>query len=439
MSEAASENAQVALPTEPPKGALFSIFLIILVDFIGFGIIIPLLPFYIPSYQEHAMQVTMLFSVYSICQFIGAPILGALSDRIGRRPVLIFSQLGSAVGYVLLGVATLPRWDLTTRLTLIYVSRIVDGFTGGNVSTAQAYISDVTSAKNRAQGMGLIGAAFGIGFSLGPAMGGLLKKYIHLAAPAYAAALLALLAALQTWLRLKEPQVHRPTEVESWLHPRTFTPIFKKPIVSQLLLISFVSMASFVMMESTIGIFMAAAFGWDKDRAADNTAWFFVYVGIIIAIVQGGLIRKLMKRGNEWPWAILGAILVAMGMALFVGCAWLPAIWLLAVAGGVNSVGRSLQGPTLSSLLSKFSDPKEQGVVFGLYWGLSSLARVAGPIIAGLTYPYWRNTGQFVTSGAIILLVAVWTMAVRTQARANLSGRTPVDEAIGRAATSEIE
>src|SRR5436190_63196 len=156
MSQPPSANSQPALPAEPPKGALFSIFLIILVDFIGFGIIIPLLPFYIPNYQEHAMQVTMLFSVYSICQFIGAPILGALSDRIGRRPVLIFSQFGSAAGYVLLGIATLPRWDLTTRLTLIYASRIIDGFTGGNVSTAQAYISDVTSAKKRAQGMGLI-------------------------------------------------------------------------------------------------------------------------------------------------------------------------------------------------------------------------------------------------------------------------------------------
>src|SRR5205823_12277224 len=123
------------------------------------------LPLSIPNYQEQALQVTMLFSVYSICQFIGAPILGALSDRVGRRPVLIFSQLGSAVGYMLLGVAALKGWTPLTRLTLVYISRVIDGFTGGNVSTAQAYISDVTTHENRAKGMGLIGAAFGIGFT----------------------------------------------------------------------------------------------------------------------------------------------------------------------------------------------------------------------------------------------------------------------------------
>src|SRR5258706_755241 len=166
MSQTAASNEDSALPVDPPKGALLAIFLIILVDFLGFGLIIPLLPFYIPGYQERPLQVTLLFAIYSICQFIGAPILGAMSDRYGRRPVLILSQLGSAAGYVLLGIATLPMWTPEMRLILVYISRVVDGFTGGNVSTAQAYISDVTNAKNRAKGMGLIGAAFGNGFCL---------------------------------------------------------------------------------------------------------------------------------------------------------------------------------------------------------------------------------------------------------------------------------
>src|SRR5215213_1999427 len=137
MSERLEPAAAAGEPA--PKGALLAIFLIVLVDFLGFGLIIPLLPFYVPDYENNPMKVTLIFSVFSICQFVGAPILGALSDRYGRRPVLILSQLGSAAGYALLGVASLPHWDAQTRLVLVYVSRVIDGFTGGNVSTAQAY------------------------------------------------------------------------------------------------------------------------------------------------------------------------------------------------------------------------------------------------------------------------------------------------------------
>src|SRR5947209_17084222 len=157
-------------PSEPPKGALAIIFFIVLMDLLGFGIIIPLLAFYVPDFQHNPLKVTALFSVYSICQFIGAPILGLMSDRFGRRPVLALSQAGSAAGYLLLGLATQPQFHFTpsTTLGLVYLSRIIDGFTGGNLSTAQAFISDVTTPQTRAKGMGLLGAAFGIGFVLGP-------------------------------------------------------------------------------------------------------------------------------------------------------------------------------------------------------------------------------------------------------------------------------
>src|SRR5256885_5984293 len=152
-------------PTEPPRAALGTIFLIVLIDLMGFGIIIPLLPFYIRDPEANPMKVTLLFSVYSICQFIGAPILGAISDRRGRRPVLAFSQLGSAAGYVLLGLATQPQLRLSAALALalIYLARVIDGFTGGNISTAQAYISDVTTNENRSRAMALLGVAFGLG------------------------------------------------------------------------------------------------------------------------------------------------------------------------------------------------------------------------------------------------------------------------------------
>ena len=437
MSETAADSVALA---EPPKGALLAIFLIILVDFLGFGLIIPLLPFYIPGYEHRTFEVTLLFSIYSICQFIGAPILGAMSDRYGRRPVLILSQLGSAAGYVLLGIATLQK-DPQIRLLMVYVSRVVDGFTGGNVSTAQAYISDVTTPKNRAKGMGLIGAAFGIGFCVGPFLGGVLGG-INVSWPAYAAALLAAVAAAQTYFKLPEPRIHKPTDSRLWLHPSTFTPVFKNPVVTQLLMISFISMAAFVMMETTAGIFLAKIFGWnDPAVASRRTGWFFGYAGLVIVIVQGGLIGRLSKRVGEWPLAILGALLVTVGMAFFIGSAFMPGLLMLGIAGAVNATGRSLQGPTLASLLSKFSNPKEQGVVFGLSNGLSSLARVAGPMLAGAMYPFWRNTGQFWTAGAILLIAAAWTIAVKAQARSQGAGFEPVtrEEAVARAATTEIE
>jgi DHA1 family tetracycline resistance protein-like MFS transporter len=448
MPEPVLNAADSSTPSEPPKGALMAIFLIILVDFLGFGLIIPLLPFYIPDYQHNPLKVTFLFSIYSICQFIGAPILGALSDRFGRRPILIISQIGSAGGYVLLGVASVGHWDPHMRLMLVYLSRIIDGFTGGNVSTAQAYISDVTTPQNRAKGMGLIGAAFGIGFCLGPFLGGVLGG-INVSWPAYAAAIFAMLAAIQTYLKLPESRVHKPTDSKLWLHPSNFAPVLRKPIVVQILLISFVSMAAFVMMESTIGIFLAQLYGWGagmpeeaaRKVAAQKTGWFFGYVGVIIVIVQGGMIGRLTKRLGEWPLAIAGPVLVAAGMSFYVGLAWWSSLLFLALAGALNAAGRSLQGPTLSSLLSKYSDPREQGVVFGLYHGLSSLSRVAGPIIAGLTYPLWRNTGPFWTSGAIVLVVAIWTIAVKAQASGRgmeLRGVAP-EVAVGQAAAAEIE
>jgi len=456
MSTPPSAAAPPLSPDGPPKGALSAIFLIVLVDFLGFGLIIPLLPFYVPDWETSPLKVTLIFSIFSICQFVGAPVLGALSDRYGRRPVLIVSQIGSAIGYVILALAATPAFNFSpeVRLGLVYLSRIIDGFSGGNVSTAQAYISDVTDAKTRSKGMGLIGAAFGIGFCVGPFLGGVLGA-VNPTWPAYAAALLAALAAFQTWARLPEPKVLRKTEAEHWLHPSTFGAVLKKPIVAQLILISFVSMAAFVMMEATSGIYLADKLGWGANaenrikadqEAARNTGWFFAYAGLVIVIVQGGLIRRLTKRGlaAEWAMAIVGPVLVAVGMAFFVLLAYTPMMWVLLMAGGVNALGRSLQGPTLSSLLSKYSDPREQGVVFGMYHGLSSLARVFGPLIAGLAYTaHASHAGQFVVAGVMVLLVAAWTVMVKAKAPAieQPTGAFAVvqSEAQAQAARTEVE
>lgn len=403
-------NPELSPDAAAPKGALAIIFLIVFTDLVGFGIIIPALPFYIPDYQRHPLKVTMLFGIYSVCQFIASPILGRLSDKIGRKPVLAFSQLGSAVGYFLLAYAT-HFTGTPWLLRLVFISRIIDGLSGGNISTAQAYISDVTTPKNRAKGMGLLGAAFGIGFSVGPAIGGILGKY-NLAWPGYAACVFSAVAALLTFARLPESRIHKPADVDAWLHPRVFAPVFKRPVLVQLLLISFITMAAFVMMETTIGLYTNRLYGWDQYKLGK----YFAYIGLIIIIVQGGLIGRLTKKLGEWPLAIAGPLLVAAGMAGYVSLASHPIFAVLLIAGAVNATGRSFQGPTLSSLVSQFSDPKEQGVVFGLVQGLSSLARVLGPLLAGFLYPMLNNTAPYLAAGIFTAAAAVWMVIVRKQA-----------------------
>lgn len=402
-------------PAEPPKGALAVIFFIVVMDLLGFGIIIPLLAFYVPDFQHNPLKVTALFSTYSICQFIGAPILGLVSDRFGRKPVLALSQAGSAVGYLLLGVAAFNWHSASTRLVLVYLSRIIDGFTGGNISTAQAYVSDVTTPENRAKGMGMLGAAFGIGFSLGPALGGLCGHF-SLSLPGWIAAALSALAAVLTWRRLPESRTHAETESENWLHPSRFKPILRKPVLVQLLAISFCLMAAFVMMESTITLFLNKEFGWEEL----GVGLYFLFIGFIIVCVQGGLIGRLTKRFGDWPLCINGPFFVAVGMLGLIGVAFVRphgpfgvALALLFVAGAINSCGRSFQQPTMSSLLSKFSERNEQGIVFGLYHGLSSLSRVIGPIIAGFAYPFLKNTGQFLVAAIIAVAMGVWTFGLR--------------------------
>lgn len=411
MSESAVESKP---PAGAPRGPLAIIFFIVVMDLLGFGIIIPLLMFYVPEYQTHPMEVTALFSIYSICQFIGAPILGLISDRYGRRPVLTISQAGSAAGYILLAVAAF-NWQPATRLLLVYLSRVIDGFTGGNISTAQAYVSDVTTPENRAKGMGMLGAAFGVGFSLGPAMGGIVGHYFGLSAPGWVAAALAAGAAIVSWIRLPESLTHVETEAENWLHPSRFAPILRNGVLVQLLAIGFCIMAAFVMMESTISLFLNKLFGWKEL----GVGLYFLFIGIVIIAVQGGMIGRLTRKFGDWPLCTIGPFGVAAGMGGLIAVAFAAptlgfavGLAILMAAGAVNAFGRSFQQPTLSSLLSKFSDRSQQGVVFGLYHGLGSLARVLGPVLAGVCYPFIRNTGQFLLSAVIAVAMGLWTYAL---------------------------
>ena len=403
-------------PPEPSKSskALWTVLFIVFMDLLGFGIILPQLPFFALRFKASPIELGLLFALYSLCQFLAAPILGMISDRFGRKPVLAFSQLGSAIGYALLGVVILVdfkhNWE---GLALLYVARIIDGISGGNISTAQAYISDVTTPQTRAKGMGMLGAAFGIGFTVGPALGLLVgRNSTHPALPAFVAAAFSLAAMLMSLLWLTESHSHRPVAEEAWLHPSKFAPILRRPVLSQLIFGSFVTMTAFTMLEGTIGIYLNRKFYYGPNHNIPygqfQLSWYFAYIGLFIMYGQGRLMGQLVKKHGEWLVSITGGVLVAIAMMLYVCTDFEPVLPLLLFAGAVNAIGRSLQQPPIATLISKVSDRNEQGTVFGLYHGMSSLARSLGPIIAGMVFYYVHITAQFALAGMMTAGVAVW-------------------------------
>lgn len=411
---------QAALSPEGSSKALWTILFIVFMDLLGFGIILPQLPFYALHYRVSEVQVGLLFSIYSICQFLAAPVLGMISDKFGRKPVLVFSQAGSAAGYTLLGVVTqLDMPNLSLAIALIYLARIIDGISGGNISTAQAYISDVTTPQTRARGMGLLGAAFGIGFAVGPALGGLVGNDTnHVSWPAYLAAGFSALAMTLSALWLPESNSHRPVEDEVWLHPSRFKPILRQPVLLQLLLISFTAMTAFTMLEGTIVLYLHLKFTFGPHHlpyGERQAGWYFAYIGLFIMYTQGRLMGQLVKKFGEWPVSVTGAFLVTLGMMIYISTNWAPVLPLLLLAGAINAIGRSLQQPPIASLISKVSKRSEQGTVFGLYHGLGSLARSLGPIIATAIFRYVHVTSQFFLAGVMTTGVAMWLMRLSRQ------------------------
>lgn len=397
------------------KRAMGILWLVIFGDMLGFGVIIPSLPYYATRFDASPLQVALLFSLYSLFQFLASPFLGLASDRFGRRPVLALSQVGTVAGYLLLGWTLLYDWqNAAVGLWLIKLSRIIDGISGGNISTAQAYIGDISTPQNRAARMGLMGAAFGLGFSAGPAIGGLLT-FIHPAAPAFGAAALCSVSLALTLVAL--PESHRPgahagdESQESWLHPSRFLPALRRPVVGPLLLIGFFSMMAFVMLEVVFALFLKDVFRYSQSTAN----WFFAFIGVIVVIVQAGLIGRLTRAFGEWRLTIAGALVAAASQAAYVAAGYAPVVWILLLAALLNAVGRSVQIPTINSLLSASATPATQGITFGAYHSLLSLSRVIGPLIAGWLYAR-HVTGPFAVAGAMLLAVGLWTIALRARA-----------------------
>ena len=372
---------------------LLTIFLIVFIDLFGFGIILPLLPFIAEQYSASPFEIGLLTASYSLFQLIGAPILGRLSDRYGRKKLLIISQLGTVAGFVLLGVAG--------SLPILFLSRIIDGITGGNISIAQAYIADVTEKKDRAKGMGMLGAAFGLGFILGPVVGGILAKF-GFAAPAYFAAGIAFASVLATWFLLKETvditkAKHSPKTTFSFSR---LSAVFKSQPIGMLTIAFFILNLAFSSMTGNFALWTQAKFSYGPTE----NGWLFAYVGIIAVITQMLVLPRLVKRMGEGKLLSLGTASLGIGLAsipfsrtpVFL---YLSLLWI--------AFGNGVSNPSLLAVASESVKKEEYGGTLGFLQSAGSFGRVIGPPLGGELFEVKGKDSPFVFASLLTGVIVV--------------------------------
>lgn len=365
---------------------LLVIFLTIFVNLVGFGIIIPLLPFYAETFGASPLTIGLLFAVFSACQLLAAPALGDLSDRYGRRPVLIFSLLGTVVSFVMMAMAH--------SVAMLFAARIVDGLSGGNISTARAYVADVTEPKDRARAYGLIGAAFGLGFIMGPALSGVLAAYSY-TAPIWAAAAITMVATLMAWFWLPET-VHRAA-AGTGMPFRNLAEMLRRPGLRSMLWIDFVYWFAFAIFQTTFALFVARRFGFDVSQ----TGYFFAAFGILGAVVQGALIRPVVQRLGDKPTFILGLVCAAVGL---VGATLAPTVVGFTVALLPLALGIGFGHPTVSALVSRAGRGDEQGRVQGAAGAMESLGRALGPVWGNAALSRYGEAMPYLSAAACLVL-----------------------------------
>jgi DHA1 family tetracycline resistance protein-like MFS transporter len=364
---------------------LLVIFLTILVNLIGFGIIIPLLPFYAETFGASPLAIGLLFASFSVCQLIASPLLGHWSDRVGRRPILIFSLIGTVVSFVMLALAH--------SLTLLFVARIVDGLSGGNITTARAYIGDVTTEENRARAFGMLGAAFGLGFIIGPGLGGLFAR-ISYTAPIWAAAIITVVATVLAWLWLPET-VHRVHAVAGspW---KALRDLRHRPALRLLFTIDFLYWGSFAVYQTTFALFGERRFGFD----ATHIGYLLSAFGFLGVVVQGGFVGSVVQRIGERRTLTIGLLCAAVGWGGSAMTHSLPVFIALLVPG---AIGIGFCNPSLTSLVSGAAGRHEQGRVQGAAGALESLGRTLGPVW-GNGALQWFGEGTAYGSAALVLI-----------------------------------
>jgi DHA1 family tetracycline resistance protein-like MFS transporter len=366
------------------------LFLIVFIDLVGFGLVIPLMPFYADRFAASPLQMTTLFATYSFMSMIAAPLWGRLSDRIGRRPVLMASMAAAALAY--LGLA------FATGLWMVFAARAFAGACAGNIAAAQAYIADVTPPDQRAKGMGMIGAAFGLGFIIGPVVGGVVAgnnlATADLATPALIAAGLSLAAFLGVVTVL--PESRAPGQAAA---PRSRIVAVRtalgRPVLARLILVFFLATLAFSGMETTFAWWAIAQFGWGPR----SIGFVFFYVGLLSALMQGVLIGFLTRRFGEERLILAGLTFLLVGLVLLPFAADVPR---LLVALSALAIGNGALSPALNSLISRRAGSAEQGEVMGVTQSAGSLARVLGPIVAGSLFGALGRGSPFLWGATLI-------------------------------------
>ncbi|MFO0573671.1 MAG: MFS transporter [Polyangia bacterium] len=416
--------------------ALIPIFLIVLVDIFGLTLVIPLLAIYAESLHATPLVATLLVSVFAVCQLVSGPLLGQLSDRVGRKPVLILSQLGTLVGFIILARAS--------SLWLVFLSRIIDGATAGNLSIAQAYIADNTRPEDRTKSFALIGIAFGLGFFIGPWVTGYLAGY-GLGAPIYLAALMSLLSVVCTLTLLpggKPPQdtgAARPNQGAGDAPPlpagkrlsvfewSSYSQYVQRPVLGGLLLQFLCFALSFATFTAGFALFAERRLTWNGHPFTPReVGYLFGYSGFLGLIWQGGLITRLVRRFGEARLTAAGFLAVAISSTALGLVYRVP---MLVVIATIASFGNGVLRPVLSSLVSQQAAAHEQGVVLGLTQSLQSLASIVAPPLAGFLIEHGRlGPWAWVSAAAALLglVAARWGSAqVRPRPAAAAAGITP--------------
>jgi MFS transporter, DHA1 family, tetracycline resistance protein len=409
------------------KPSLLVVFLTVFIDLIGFGIVLPLLPLYGSEYGATGWQLGLLMASFSAMQFLFAPAWGRLSDRIGRRPVLLVSTAGAIGSYALFAIAT--RFEGSTALWIIIGSRAFAGICGANITVAQAYIADITPLEQRSKRMGLIGMAFGLGFIFGPPLGGLSYNWFGHEGPGWVASalcaanfVLALFILAESWTPAAEHVAPRPR----W---QQFKHTLRQPTVGLLVIVFFLATFCFTTFELTLGLIIARNFnlGLKTPEAISVASTLFMFCGIIGAFVQGGPIGKLVKKYGERKLIAVSLFITGASLApipfiagsgklswsiLFSGqgTQW----WLLLLALAALSIGSGLTRPPLFGLLSVLTPRNEQGATLGIAQSAGSLARIFGPLFAGAFFKA-HPALPYVTCAVIAVATGVvaWARLVR--------------------------
>jgi len=395
-------TAPPSRPSDPPaprRGALGVIFLAVFLDLVGFGIVIPILPLYASDFGGGPFVVGAIMAVYSLMQFLFSPLWGRWSDRVGRKPLMLLGTGGAVVSYAVFAMGA--GFEGSLALAVFFLARMLGGFFGANIAVAQAFIADLTPPEKRSKSMALIGIAFGLGFILGPFLGGVTLNAFGLSGPGWTAAALCALNFVLAAILLPRGRPQNPSAGRSRL--AVWRAVLAKPQLALLVLVFFLATLSFTAYEVTLGLLVSKNFELDyRGGDAGKIANLFAYCGIIGVLAQGGLIGRLLKLLGEAR--LIAASLLLTGIALiplpFV-TGWAALLGVL----GVLSLGASLTRPPVFGMISQLSPPDEQGAYLGVVQSVGSLARICGPILA--TMMFFRSSAlPYLVFGSLCLALA---------------------------------